>query len=68
MGIRKASKATIPVWSVGDLGISAPAPIITRAELLDPPAREMTIEIISGETPAEIAEKLADKLIAEKVL
>jgi len=68
MGIRKASKATIPVWSLGDLGISAPAPVITRSELQSPPAREMTVEIISGESPADIAEKLADKLIAEKVL
>jgi electron transfer flavoprotein beta subunit len=74
MGIRKASKANIPVWSLGDLGasfgdgVSAPAPVITRSELMNPPARETTIEIISGESPTEIADKLADKLIAEKVL
>jgi electron transfer flavoprotein beta subunit len=68
MGIRKASKAAIPVWSLGDLGTSAPAPIITRSELLNPPARDTSVEIISGESPADIAEKLADKLIAEKVL
>ena len=68
MGIRKASKAAIPVWSTSDLGVSAPAPIITRSELMNPPARNTSIEIISGESPAEIADKLADKLIAEKVL
>jgi electron transfer flavoprotein beta subunit len=68
MGIRKASKATIPVWSLGDLGISAPAPSVTRTELINPPARETNIEIITGESPAEIAEKLANRLIAEKVL
>ena len=68
MGIRKASKATIPMWSLGDLGVSAAAPVITRSELMNPPARETTIEIIGGESPAEIANKLADKLIAEKVL
>jgi electron transfer flavoprotein alpha/beta subunit len=68
MGIRKASKANIPVWSLGDLGIGAPASVITRSELMNPPARETTIEIIGGESPAEIADKLADKLIAEKVL
>ena len=68
MGIRKASKATIPVWSLGDIGASAPAPIVTRAELMNPPVQEATIEMITGETPAEIAEKLADKIIAEKVL
>lgn len=68
MGIRKASKATIPVWSLGDLGASAPAPIVTRVELMNPPVKESTVEMITGETPAEIAEKLADKIIAEKVL
>jgi electron transfer flavoprotein beta subunit len=74
MGIRKASKANIPVWSLSDLGApfgdgtSAPAPVVTRNELMNPPARETSVEIITGESPAEIAEKLADKLIAEKVL
>jgi electron transfer flavoprotein beta subunit len=68
MGIRKASKATIPAWSLGELGMSAPTPITTRSELMNPPERDMTIDIITGESPAEIAEKLADKLIAEKVL
>lgn len=68
MGIRKASKATIPVWSLADLGIEAPAAIVTRSELVSPPAQETSIEMITGETPAEIAEKLADKIIAEKVL
>jgi electron transfer flavoprotein beta subunit len=68
MGIRKASKANIPVWSLADLGISAPATIVTRAELLTPPSDTREVEMITGETPAEIAEKLADKIIAEKVL
>jgi electron transfer flavoprotein beta subunit len=68
MGIRKAGKATIPVWSLSDLGIAAPAATVTRTELMNPPTLEQTIEIIGGESPAEIADKLADKLIAEKVL
>ncbi len=68
MGIRKASKATIPVWSLSDLGAAAPAPIVTRTELINPPTQETATEMITGETPAEIAEKLADKIIAEKVL
>jgi electron transfer flavoprotein alpha/beta subunit len=68
MGIRKASKATIPVWSLGDLGVSAPEPVVRRAELMNPPVQDTTIEIITGETPAEIADKLADKILAEKVL
>ena len=68
MGIRKASKAEIPIWSLNDLGVSAPAPVVTRTELMNPPARETKVEIITGESPAEIAEKLADKILAEKVL
>src|SRR5258706_401780 len=74
MGIRKASKATIPVWSLSDLGtsfgdgVSAPAPLVTRSELLNPPAREMTIDIITGDSPEAIAEKLVEKILAEKVL
>jgi len=68
MGIRKASKATIPVWSLADLGASAPAVAVTRTELMSPPARETTVEIITGDSPAEIADKLADKILAEKVL
>jgi electron transfer flavoprotein beta subunit len=68
MGIRKASKAEIPVWSLGDLGASTPEAIVKRSELTTPPARETAVEIIAGESPAEIADKLADKIIAEKVL
>ena len=68
MGIRKASKAEIPIWSLNDLGISAPAPVVTRTEVISPPARDTNVEIIKGESPAEIADKLADKILAEKVL
>jgi electron transfer flavoprotein beta subunit len=68
MGIRKASKAEIPIWSLNDLGVSAPASVVTRTELMNPPARDTKVEIITGESPAEIADKLADKILAEKVL
>jgi electron transfer flavoprotein alpha/beta subunit len=68
MGIRKASKSNIPVWSLSDVGTSAPEAIVRRAELMNPPARTNEVEIISGESPAEVAEKLADKILAEKVL
>jgi hypothetical protein len=37
-------------------------------ELMNPPVQETSIEIITGETPAEIADKLADKILAEKIL
>ncbi len=68
MGIRKASKATIPVWTLADLGIAAPAAVVTRAELMNPPSRETAVEIIKGESMEEIANILADKILAEKVL
>ena len=68
MGIRKAARAEIPVWSLGELGIEAPASVISWPELLSPPVREVTTEIIAGESPAEIAAELADKIMAEKVL
>jgi electron transfer flavoprotein beta subunit len=68
MGIRKASKANIPVWSLSDLGIGAPEAVVKRTELKNPPVQQTSIEIIEGESPAEIADKLADKILAEKVL
>jgi electron transfer flavoprotein beta subunit len=68
MGIRKASKAEIPVWTLADLGIEAPTTVIEWPELMNPPSREVTCEIVEGGSPEEIAEALADKLIGEKVL
>ena len=68
MGIRKAARAEIPSWSLSDLGIPAPASVITWTEILNPPVREVTCEFITGSTPEEIAETLADKILAEKVL
>jgi electron transfer flavoprotein beta subunit len=68
MGIRKASRAEIPTWSLADLGIEAPTSVIEWPELMNPPSREVTVEIIEGGSPEEIAEILADKIIGEKVL
>jgi len=68
MGIRKASKATIPILSSADIGESPPAPVVTRTELMNPPSKEVVCEIITGDTPEAIAETLANKILAEKVL
>jgi electron transfer flavoprotein beta subunit len=68
IGIRKASKAEIPIWKLADLGIAAPSQIVSRTELITPPTREVVCEIVKGEDPAAIAEVLADKVLAEKVL
>jgi electron transfer flavoprotein beta subunit len=68
MGIRKASKAEIPVWTLADLGVSAPAAVVSRAALLNPPSRDIPCEIIKGASLEEIAELLAEKILAEKIL
>jgi len=68
MGIRKASKAEIPTWSLNDLGLSAPAALVSRIELVTPPSRDVTCEIIPGDSPAAIAETLTNKILAEKIL
>lgn len=68
MGIRKANRATIPVWTLADLGIEPPEIKIRWPEIMNPPTREVTNEIISGDSPEEIADKLVDKILAEKVL
>jgi len=68
MGIRKASKAEIPAWTLADLAIPAPTTLVQRSALLSPPARTSSCEIIDGSSADEIAEKLADKILAEKIL
>jgi electron transfer flavoprotein beta subunit len=68
MGIRKASKAEIPTWTLSDLGIDAPQSHTTWPEIMAPPKRDVTNEIIEGASPEEIAAKLADAIIAEGVL
>jgi electron transfer flavoprotein beta subunit len=68
MGIRKASRAEIPVWSTADIGTELIEPAVTWPELSNPPQQEVVTEIISGESPQETAAKLADKILEEKVL
>ncbi|MFN8379288.1 MAG: electron transfer flavoprotein subunit beta/FixA family protein [Anaerolineae bacterium] len=67
IGIRKASKAVIPVWTLAELGVNLPATRAAVAGFRNLPARETKTELITG-TPAEQAAKLADRLIEEKVL
>jgi electron transfer flavoprotein beta subunit len=68
MGIRRASKVEIPTWSLAQVGISAPAAVVETLSLTDAPVREVVCEMVTGGTPQEIAEKLADKIIGEKLL
>ena len=68
MGIRKASKAVIPVWKLADLGLGALQAAVSWPEVSNPTKREVVTELISGSSPQKIAEKMADKIIEEKVL
>jgi electron transfer flavoprotein beta subunit len=68
MGIRKASRTEIPVWSVADLGMDEISPSVSWPELVEPEKREVTCEIIDGESPEQIASILVEKIISEKVL
>ncbi len=68
MGIRRASRAKIPVWSLADLGIEPPSSRVQWPELIQPPQRKVECQFITGDSPREIARKLIDKLLEEKVL
>lgn len=68
IGIRKASKATIPEWTPADLGVDLPASSTTNIAFTNPPARDVTTEMIDGESVEEKAAKLVEKLLEEKVL
>ena len=68
MGIRKASRAVIPVWSLADLGLADLKANVSWLEVLNAPQRQVTTEMITGGSPQEIAETLADKILAEKIL
>jgi electron transfer flavoprotein beta subunit len=72
MGIRKAARAAIPTWTAADLGcdpakIGAAGSAMRWPVVYAPPARQGACEFIEG-APEEIAAKLADKLIADKVI
>jgi electron transfer flavoprotein beta subunit len=67
VGIRRAAKAVISVWTLADLDLPVPVAVISRVEVFAP-VRDVACEFIGGDTPEEIADKLADKILAEKVL
>ncbi len=70
MGIRKAAKASVPTWSVADIGAEADklAAAVQWTRVFPPPAREGACDIVTGDSPAQIAAALADKIMAEKIL
>jgi electron transfer flavoprotein beta subunit len=68
MGIRKASKATIPTWTAADLGVSPGSPKTDWTDVYPMPPREGETEIIPGDSVEEQVRKLVDKLFEEKVI
>lgn len=68
IGIRKASKAKIPVWGAADLGVELPAASTTVVAYENLPVREIVNETIDGDSVQEKASKLVEKLLEEKVL
>lgn len=68
MGIRKASRAEIPVWSSADVGVESTDPVVTWPEISNLPQKDIVTEMITGDSPEEIAETLANKILEEKVL
>jgi electron transfer flavoprotein beta subunit len=69
MGIRKASRAEIPLWTAADLGLDEISDsAVTWPEIIAPPKIETKVEMIEGETPEEKAANLVDRLLEEKVI
>jgi electron transfer flavoprotein beta subunit len=72
MGIRKASRATIPVWTAGDLavdgGVGAQASQADWSRVYTIPPREGEALIIQADSAEEQARILVEKLFEEKVI
>jgi electron transfer flavoprotein beta subunit len=68
MGIRKASKAEIPVWSSANLGLANVTTYVKTNSYANLPAWEGTVEIIEGGSEQEKAEKLVAKLLEDKLI
>ncbi len=68
LGIRKAAKAQIPVWSAVDMAVELPQPATSALRYLNPPARDISTEIIVGEDVDDKAGSLVERLFEEKVL
>jgi electron transfer flavoprotein beta subunit len=77
LGIRKANRREYPVWSAEDLCnetgadqecfglIGSPTKVI---KVFTPPPREGDCEIIPADDAAQAADRLSDRILAEKIL
>lgn len=68
MGIRKASKAQIPVITPAQIGVTAAPPQTQWRNIRKPEVRQTQVQMIDGATLQEKAAKLVDALLAEKVI
>ena len=68
MGIRKASKANIPATAASALGVASGSGKTQWTNVRKPEERKTKCVIIDGASAQEKAAKLADALIAEKVI
>lgn len=69
MGIRKASRSEIPIWTAADLGLQQIGPAALHwVEIFPPPKLDTQCEFIDGGSPEEIAARLVDRLLEEKVI
>lgn len=69
MGIRKASKAEIPLKSAADIGLAeVGAAALSWPEIFAPAKLETRVEMITGDSAEAIANQLAERLIEEKVI
>ena len=68
MGIRKASRATIPVLSAADLGVEGVGSKVDWSTVYAMPPREGSVDMITGDSVQDMAAQLADKLFEEKVI
>lgn len=67
MGIRKASRAKIPVLGKGDINVTA-GRRVRWDNLRKPEVKKVQVQIFDGGSVQEKAAKLADALLAEKVI
>ena len=72
-GIRRAGTAQIPIWNLGDLGLSelqvgAAAATVAWQAVRAPASRGGAVEILAGDNAAQTASLLLDRLQAEKLV
>jgi len=70
--IMAAARKEVSVWSASDIGLDAskvgPGGSLLNVERLYVPVRESQCEFVEGETPEEVAQKLAQKLREAKLI